>query len=229
MTHHLPLFRCCLCDDVVLGICGQDDILDTVYLLDGPDDKEAVGAGIFGAVHLRCLSQTKWGTFWSNRRFLNATCVGRAVTLFEDAELSIGIQPVTEEIIVASRSGSFLLFEQGQLERRVATSRGSLVPFVSELGLSLRSSEKTAQRILREWETDGHSSLLKLIQDFNVEHRLKSLDAVKNGILLPTTDADVDPNLMLRQYLLEATIEHDVFIPESEMKKILRAIQPGPT
>lgn len=228
MMRPIPPFPCCFCDEVVLGISGQDDDLDTVYLLDGPDDEEAAKTETFGAVHLSCLSRTKWAAFWSNRRFLNATCVGRAVALFEDAELAIGVMPVTNEIIVSSHIGSHLLIEKCELERRVITNGGWFIPFVSHLVLSLKTRQATARRIIRDWEEDGQSSLLKLIRDFDLEHRLLQRDAIIDGILLPSTDFDVSPLLMLRCNILEATVSHQVFISDSEMTKIWSTIHREP-
>ena len=62
---------CCFCKIPVLGIFGQDDLLDTYNLQRDEEDQRAVAEGAFGSCHIKCLLSSPWNDFWVKRRLAN--------------------------------------------------------------------------------------------------------------------------------------------------------------
>ena len=59
---------CCFCKMPVLGIFGQDDLIDTYNLQREEEDQRAVAEGAFGSCHIKCLLSSPWNDFWVKRR-----------------------------------------------------------------------------------------------------------------------------------------------------------------
>lgn len=59
---------CFICGHLVFDLSGQDDDWNTTLLNSGREqDQKALDENAFGPCHLRCLTRSEWGHFWSQR------------------------------------------------------------------------------------------------------------------------------------------------------------------
>ena len=98
MAKNLSNFICYICKKPVLGLKGQDVILDTYLLNDSLESKAVLQSENYGRVHLTCLSQdSHYWDFWRSR--LHENFVTRGYTVW------------SEQILVNKNAKELVIFE----------------------------------------------------------------------------------------------------------------------
>lgn len=89
--------RCFICNGSVLGLVGQDELLDSVYLTDA--DSELIANEIFGECHSTCLQGSPWVHRWSNLR-VNALLEIRGYIELKTHEARVCLNPKAQIALV---------------------------------------------------------------------------------------------------------------------------------
>lgn len=90
--------QCFICGLPVLGLAGQDAVLDTFVLVDEPEDFELVRASKFGDVHLCCLAHDNSRHLWYQRRLRNLVHVRSYCQVWNRGRFSGFLSPSGSEI-----------------------------------------------------------------------------------------------------------------------------------
>lgn len=184
---------CCICGSPVLGLEGQDTILDTFYLLDEPEDNQAVAEEIFGDCHQTCLSSSGWGAFWARRKVDNFLNVRRYRMAFKDQDTTLLRDPGEELTVVARQDGVGYWFSDDQFARRERVEGGYLLPVEHDLNLDLSNARELADLCIGVIERQRFVPLRTVVDRLGVRDRLLVPEAIEGGALSPSEDwADGD-------------------------------------
>lgn len=186
-----PSVPCCtFCSLPVLGLSGQDFLLDTGYFLDDPADRAARAAHAYGDCHLRCLIESTWGSFWATRiraRFaataLRLAAAQSRITVFRN-------DPFGESAAVRD-DGLFLTVTDLALKERAPVEGGTLVPVRHPLSVSLADRADLVRAVAAAFAAGEPFPLAAVISAFGVRQRLVFPLALAGGTL--TADPGTGP------------------------------------
>ena len=215
---------CFMCGDPVLELEGQDVVLATVHLRERPSqpDAEALDAGAFGAVHLRCFVGSRWGPFWAARiregfeegpRGLPVRWESDDLVLIRHEVLSL------RTTIAIRRDGWFGSLDDHQLRERRAVTGGALLPVRHDFNLEITEHGALWRDATMAFRRDGNYPLLRLVDGLNLRRRLWCEAALEHGRLEPAPspeDEDADGELWI-----EAVSVYERFVPDDVLGPLL--------
>jgi len=159
---------CCFCKLPVLGIAGQDDILDSYNFRTSEEDDLAISEGVYGHCHLKCLLKSSWKEFWKTRRVKNYVEIRQFKLIYDDSH---------SQVFRYERTGDFLIFPEPYIMLPIMHS-------TLRKGLNIDNSCIRMEKERLHWELptsitnlsvdnffdhDGCMSLLKLAEIFGVQ------------------------------------------------------------
>jgi hypothetical protein len=201
---------CCFCKMPVLGIFGQDDLLDSYNLQREEEDQRAVAEGAFGSCHIKCLLNSPWNDFWVKRRLANFMDPRGYKLIYEEED---------GRIFRDHRTGGNI----------VVLASGVLLPLADRTIKSGLSAEGTAVRIVqpeRFWEVapplkgaraedlfdeNGHIPLLRLAESLGVLDKFHDLGQAQRARLQAIegrTAARLEKGILLATVLISVSLPH---------------------
>jgi hypothetical protein len=174
---------CPFCGDPVLGLAGQDLLLDTYLLQDEAEDRAVLAAGAFGDVHARCLLESPWGRFWSLRTRQNLTEVRGLAAAAEGPEAGALLNDGTGEVTVVGHDGMVWSLLPRAFQERSPATGGCLVPVHNDFNLRIQDLGPAAGDVLQLATTGGSYPLATLVTRLGAEAHLLDPDAIAGGVL----------------------------------------------
>ena len=173
---------CCFCRRRVIGLAGQDCVLDTFYLLDEPEDREVCDAAAFGQCHIKCLVESRWAGFWRRRRLANLIDVRGYDVLAEDDHGVALFNSRMGDVVFCETDGALVW------TRREALCVGSddgefwVVPVVERVEVEVGRNDSN---LAAQWEARRALTLDDLVRGLGVEDRLLRPAALREGSIQP--------------------------------------------
>jgi hypothetical protein len=209
----MNLENCFICKRPVLEFSGQFEKLDT-YLLN--EDDAAYEQGAFGWCHTSCLSKSRWGAFWAERRIWHLTSVKGFPKLHSDVSLTVVCNPRTDERIVLRADGVSFSIKPSMLEHKKDCPDGILLPIFEEMNLEL-DEPKLTREIRDTLAKTKYFPLQKLVKALELNDYLLYPEAIIDGALRF--------NKALKQEWVDNWVSADVsynqFIPQEVLEPVL--------
>jgi hypothetical protein len=174
---------CCFCKLPVLGIPGQDTLLDSYNLKNELQDQRAIAEGVFGDCHLLCLQDSKWSEFWFERRLENFIDVRGYQFLLKKGGAVLLRNPQNTKYVMGAMSGPLLLVDVRDISNGFRPEE-SLIRLVDpERNWKIPESSPAAEGIVEDFLKSGEMSLLTLAEAFNCRDKLFDEVAARQGKL----------------------------------------------
>lgn len=201
--------KCCFCNRTVLGICGFDAILDTVYLEE--QDSRILDDHAYGHAHGICLKASKWNTAW-HQRITKNIFVLRQILDVSGGQRFLGWNDVTSEYVVVD-GGLLFWISRSNLSQ----SNGAMIAnFIEPVSWKLESaviSKEMAQVLSEGKKVDG----LALIKRFDLGDLYEGLDELK---LIPFADDPESTIESLEQSVFDGEVEYAVRLDTNVSNRI---------
>ena len=175
----MNLENCFICKHPVLELVGQFEKLDT-YLLE--EDDLAYQQGAFGWCHISCLSKSRWGAFWAQRRIWHLTSIMGFSKLHNDVALTLLCNPSMDERLVLRADGVSFTIKLSMLEYKKNCPDGIVLPIFEEINLELDEPE-LIRNICDTLVRTKYFPLQKLIQALELNDYLLYPQALVDGLL----------------------------------------------
>ncbi|MEO1373922.1 MAG: hypothetical protein AAFW70_06310 [Cyanobacteria bacterium J06635_10] len=176
----MNLENCFICKRPILELEGQFDKLDT-FLLEETD--AAYQEAAFGWCHTRCLSTSKWGEFWSERRIWHMTEVMGFKKIDNIDNLTAIRNPNTGTVTVIQNNGvTFHLKSSYTLDYKKKSPGGILLPISEEMNLELDNST-LVQEIKDTLVKTKSFPLIELVKSLELEDYLLYPEAIADGAI----------------------------------------------
>lgn len=172
---------CCFCKKKVLGIFGQDDLLDSYYFKESLEDSRAISEGVYGDCHIKCLLESPWKDFWTNRRIDNLVKVRGYELIYQDVQSSIYRNGTTKEYVVLPVSHVLLFVSDKKI--KIGMDECGIKVSQSELFWELPLSQSTLT-IESFFDEKGGMPLVKLADIFGVADKFYDEKCAHAGKLL---------------------------------------------
>jgi hypothetical protein len=203
---------CCFCKKTVLGVFGQDDLLDTYYLKNSPEDNQVLSAKIYGSCHIKCLLESPWKEFWATRRLDNLVTVRGYQLVYKDEQSEIYRNIRTKDNAILPVKGVLLSISDQRLESGLDVGDLSVKVRQPELFWEMPSSESNlkADSFFNEV---GEMSLPELANHFGVGDRFYDERRAYHGKLLSITKKTDDwlkKRVLLGDVLCSTSLTSDV-------------------
>lgn len=206
---------CCFCGLPVLGIWGQDDVLDSYHFQSTADDQRAIAEGVYGECHLRCLTASSWKEFWTARRVANLIRVREFENRYEGSDTLLLRDARTGSNVVSPTRGVLLTVSDQALREGLRVDDASLSVRQKDRTWDLPSAWSGAS-VEKLFGGVGWIPLMKLVDAFEVTERLFDSRRAAQGQLLAT---EMTP-AFLGKGVFVATIVSIVSLPR-ELAKCL--------
>lgn len=184
------MYPCCICGAPVLGLEGQDALLDTYFLLGEREDGQALADEIFGECHQTCLVSSGWGAFWANRKIHNFVNIRGYRIVFENQNFILMRDRFEELTGMIRHDGAACWFDDDQFARREKTEEGWLIPVEDEINLDISDKKELAGSWIEAVERQGFVPLRTVIEQLGAWSRLLVPESVEGGILSPSETSD---------------------------------------
>ena len=178
---------CPFCGRIVLGLKGQDVVLDT-FFLDGEDaDRRLVRDGLYGDCHIFCLERSDCGRLWGNRILKNFRDVRHFGLIESTSPFHLLRNPNVPESVIVSDLGGYLIVNDNDLRERVEREVDWLFPVDSffEAILTQENQESIGIAFIRRMSeariTEHQGSMESLLDDLGIAEVLKDPGAIEGG------------------------------------------------
>jgi hypothetical protein len=173
-------YNCCFCKQIVLGLKGQDEYLDSFYLQDGECDTEVARGGVFGWCHVQCLVRSQWSQFWRNRRLENFEQIRKYDVLLDDGErYRVLLNPTGGDLVIADCDGTFTQIESSCLRRTKCSDEICLIPMSHRLDVDL--GVLSNKEIAKEFSKARELSLIQLLRSLGIQSLLVEPRGIEGG------------------------------------------------
>ncbi|MES2793703.1 MAG: hypothetical protein V4719_29080 [Planctomycetota bacterium] len=208
-----PTRTCIFCSLPVLGLAGQDQMLDTFDLV---DTDEAFQAEAWGECHSACLLSTKWGQQWAKLRLRSETRRGRSPLIYRDAEFCAFRNEVMKYTNVVCANGEYVTILDSDLDRIQPTAGGWLIPMTEKVSWNLVKMVDAVRDLKQELKRSRVASLWTFLTALGLR------DAVLHPVALQSGRLKLVPEL--EQYWSDSwitvRISHFRFVRESILSKV---------
>ncbi len=217
---------CFLCGNVVLGLVGQDAVMDT-YLIDNntPEARQVITRRAFGNCHLRCLIQSPYGGFWAQCMARHEARVKRSPMLFENDTYIMYRHDRTKETRLIGKDGWTQTVTDNELYQSVSCNGGYLIAIRHDYNLNFADTPELGKSVQESIFQKQSYPLLLLAQELHVEPYLLYPVAVQNGALRsrePSLSRTQAPEQSHSQNWVSAIADYAYFLPQ-EAAEILFA------
>ncbi len=216
--------HCFECGDLVIGLIGQDAVLDTFYLQADEEGHRILEEGAFGEVHLVCLIHSVWGSFWAARMAANMRDVRGLSVQFESDRLVLFRNDALNETIAIRHDGWYGYLRDDAVGAGHETQGGILLSVTRELNLRLSDYPQVYDELDASLSHGTAYPLLDLVTRLELRKRLFSVDALDDGRLEPFPAYEGDEALGTNDTGFVASIGvYHQFVPEEIIRPLLDA------
>lgn len=178
--------QCFACGNPVLGLRGQDTILNPVYLSSqNVEDRQALEAKVYDECHLSCLMRSSWGSFWTRRTFTNMHDIrGFPVIARHDDKIYLRGE-VIHDTIILGENGWYVEVADADLRKIQPTTGGWLVPIQYEITLLLSDYPSLAQTVYAALSQKQGYPILAVLRSLRIDRYLLYPQALVSGEYKP--------------------------------------------
>jgi hypothetical protein len=184
---------CFLCGNTVLGLAGQDIVLDTFLLRPGKRDDEVLAEEAFGPCHLKCLIGSRWASFWSERVSQNYTFVRKLRAVHRSDEVSVFRNRLIAETVVVRSNGWIGSFTDAELKVAETVPEGQLVPVSMQAAWDVTADRDLHAAIETAMAAQKPFSLFEYVSRLGLADRLWFAEAIRRGRIVRGTASNEDP------------------------------------
>lgn len=174
------LETCFLCNQRVLGLVGQELILEAYYLR--PDD-DAWFADAYGPCHISCLISSRWGSKWSLYMQRHIQRVDNFTIIHSADDLIAYRTDRLPETRVVQHNGLVFNVQDNDIKHATQVNGGSLIRVAAELSLDFTKSPHVAEPVQRVLAANQVLALQDLLQHLGVWERMLYPIALEKGEL----------------------------------------------
>ncbi len=175
---------CPFCGRIVLGLKGQDVVLDTFFLGGEDADRRLVRDGLYGDCHVFCLEQSDCGPIWADRILRNFRDVRNFAVAEAAPPFHLLRNPNLPESVMISALGGYLVVADNELAGRVERDADWLFPVDSffEAFLTKENQEAIGLAVMQRLSGAEHEGSLKsLLEVLEIAAVLKDPGAIEDG------------------------------------------------
>ncbi|MBS1910850.1 MAG: hypothetical protein JST22_02575 [Bacteroidetes bacterium] len=223
--------KCFICSQQVVGLNGQDTVLDTFFLHSTRDDKLALSEQAFGECHLLCLTESAWGVFWGSRIVANLRDVRKYRVLFADDEYQMLRNDIAHETSIIRWDGWMASVQDRLFEERRPVADGHLLPVHHEARTYLNGHDDLITGLRGALLADGTYPLKQLIAALGLTDRLLYPQAIEGGTLRRCTYSSAPKNPIAiddNGTFVMAEISYSQFIPDDVARMLIEHVGKSP-
>lgn len=162
---------CFLCKQIVLGLEGQDDELETGILKTGD---EALGASAYGPCHIECLVRSEWGNKWSDYRKRSLLQCSWISFVSNREGLTTILNSKTSDLYVFEETGLQWRFKYSDAKELARSEDSELIRrYSSTYNLNLSDYESIAATVWTELKSTGRYSFINLANDLGIANKVR--------------------------------------------------------
>jgi hypothetical protein len=210
--------KCFLCGNIVLGIKGQDAVLQPYYLQE--EGRSVVAADLYGPCHLSCLVTSQWGGFWAERRIKHIEGVLGLPRVFDHGELVAFGNARHQEAIIVRSDGVEFQVSFGSAATALQISGGYLVPVRDEWYLHLPAHASLVKTIQEALLKEGSYALHHLMIALGLADRLLFPEALERAELQIRNPNSKKTRRLIQSWsdtFVSARAFYSSFIPDAVM------------
>lgn len=200
---------CFLCRQIVLGLEGQDDELETGILQTGD---EALGASAYGPCHIECLVRSEWGNKWSDYRKRSLLQCSWIKFVSNREGLTTILNSKTSDLFVFDETGLQWRFKSSYAKEVARSEENELIRrYSSTYNLNLTDHESIAATVWTELKSAGRYSFINLANDLGIANK------VRNPTILATSEIQFDARMLEKWKVgwIVGRSSHHELIPQS--------------
>lgn len=171
---------CFLCRKRVLGLIGQDFLLDTYYLRGGD---AALQMQAYGPCHAICLCNSRWGRIWATYFHKYMEQVSYLPIIGETDGCVAFRREEQKETTIIQHDGFICVVHDKQVKSAVHVVNGRLIGVDHYIKLNLTSNPDVAKLVQQALVKHGAYPLRDLLHRLSLMDRLIFPIAVENGEL----------------------------------------------
>ncbi len=205
---------CFLCKQIVLGLEGQDDELETAILLTGDG---ALGACAYGPCHIECLVRSEWGRKWSDYRKRSLLQCSWIRVVSNREGLTTILNSKTSDLYIFEETGLQWRFKCSYAKELAQSEDRDLIRrYSSTYNLNLSDYESIAATVWTELKSAGRYPFINLANDLGIANM------VRNPTILATSEIQFDVRLLEKWkagWIVGRSLHHEL-IPQSVVRCI---------
>ena len=205
---------CFLCKQIVLGLEGQDDELETCILQTGD---EALGASAYGPCHIECLVRSEWGKKWSDYRKRSLLRCSWIRLISNHEGLTTIFNSKTADLYVLEETGLHWRFKYAYAKELARSEDSELIRrYSSTYNLNLCNYESIAATVWTELKSTGRYSFINLANDLGIANK------VRHPTVLATSEILFDVRMLEKWkagWIVGKSLHHEL-IPQSVVQCI---------
>lgn len=174
------LDKCFICQELVLGLRGQDDSFDTALL--EPNDK-AISEQAYGSCHIPCLVQSRWGFHWAKAVLRHLERSPQVARLYDDGNHIAVANTQTKDIRVIRSDGKSWNIRRREFSNLRRIKNYWQLPIEEEFNFELRGMETLIHEVQERLSLAAELPLMELLIRMGVEKRY-SPPALESGRLV---------------------------------------------
>jgi len=204
---------CFICGRLVLGLVGQDTVLDTMFLKSEEEDNQVVQESAFGPVHYSCLLRSKWVQFWSKRIYENLTEVRRMpVIAVTDGYVALS-NSVLRTYFVLGEDGLSATIEGENYDRWRPVDGGWLIQVIHEHTMNLTGFENALEFVRHSFSHLGHCLIVDLVRALDLYDTLLYPVALEGGVIRPIRGRGKRVLTQAQLSFVETVADYHQFLP----------------
>ena len=178
---------CPFCGRIVLGLKGQDVVLDTFFLGGEDADRRLLRDGFYGDCHVFCLEQSGCGPIWGDRILKNFRDVRKLAVVEAAPPFHLLRNPNLPESVIISALGGYLVIADNELRGSVERDADRLfaVDGSFEALLTKENQESIGpaamQQLSEAYRAEHQGSLKSLLEVLGIAAVLKDAGAIEDG------------------------------------------------
>jgi hypothetical protein len=205
---------CFLCKQIVLGLEGQDEELETAILQTGD---EALGASAYGPCHIECLIRSEWGNKWSDYRKRSLLQCSWITVVSNRENLTTILNSKTSDLYIFEETGLQWRFKYSYAKELVQSEDRDLIRrYSSTYNLNLSDHESIAATVWTELKSAGSYPFITLANDLGIANK------VRNPTILATSEILFDVRMLEKWkagWIVGRSLHHEL-IPQSVVRCI---------
>lgn len=205
----LSRYNCSLCKKPIIGIKGQDLVLDTYLLSESIEDKRILEKGIFGSVHIKCLLND-----YSNYNFWHKK--------LSEHYLNGSFYECNDDILINKNSLEIMSFEENQIfslrniEILSINQIENTILIRDEINVDLTSLKNNdIIRLTKKLKDENQSYLSELIDLIKINELIINPIILSNAIIKPFDNDKDETFYNLKESFFSGICEYKILVSNS--------------
>jgi hypothetical protein len=220
--------NCFICGNRVLGLRGQDIVLDTFYLQAHEEAADIIAQNAFGEAHLKCFVGSQWSGAWAQCIAENLIHVRRFETLLNRTDLQILRNPKMREVALIRADGWIRFLSERSLGAARSSPAGVSIAVKEEMSVVLPENQALLGNLEQAFHAKQYAHLSELVVALGVADYLLFPDSIRAGAITPVRGPGPQPEPLRRlrgEIYLNAVFSYDEFVPAAVADSLLEAMR----